>query len=188
MTPRIPEHAAREVACLFATVAQDLHRFACRLTHGDNALAEDLVQEVFKAAALKWDEVRKKDLDRQRAWLFRVLKNKEISNWRTSSRCQITPDIEEPAADPNSTHEKALHAIALDRCWAVIKAMPPNRHRVAYLRWHEAWSTDEIANFLNITPSTVRVHLKNARDELKTAVGPDVVFLETTDLEEAADE
>jgi RNA polymerase sigma-70 factor (ECF subfamily) len=177
MTRRIPESSAAEVGCLFTSVAAELSRFAATLVQGDQAGAEDLVQEVFHDAALNWDKLRQCDLGHQRAWLFRALRNKAITRWNTAKRVNIGLDSAGPSSDPDDTHDKALTSIALDRCWKVLKAMPPGRYRVAYLRWHEDWSSAEIAEHLGIVGSTVRGHLKKARDELDRAVGPDVTFL-----------
>jgi DNA-directed RNA polymerase specialized sigma24 family protein len=59
--------------------------------------------------------------------------------------------------------------------------MPPMRQRVAFLRWGEEWTCAEIAEWLGISSSTVRAHLKHARDELAVVIGPDVPFAESGD-------
>ena len=55
---RIPEDHARELADCFAACAAGLFGYACVLTRGDRALAEDLVQVTFIAAAGQWPRVR----------------------------------------------------------------------------------------------------------------------------------
>jgi RNA polymerase sigma factor (sigma-70 family) len=66
--------------------------------------------------------------------------------------------------------------MALDRALKVVKEMPPIRHRVACLRVLAGLSTAEVADLLGISQSTVRVHLKAARDTLMREVGPILPF------------
>ena len=47
---RISPHEAEELAACFTAHARDLFGYACVLTRGDRALAEDLVQAAFEAA------------------------------------------------------------------------------------------------------------------------------------------
>lgn len=178
MTRRISEEIAAEVERLFIAVAPELFCFARRIVQGDYAHAEDLVQEVFHDAALAWKILGARDVGLQRAWLFKTLKNKAISRWKADVRVIVGIDFDDGTCDGSDTHDKALNSIAVERCWEVLRGMPFARYRVAYLRWHEEWSTHEIAQFLKIKQSTIRVHLKNARDELMTVVGPDVFFVD----------
>jgi RNA polymerase sigma-70 factor, ECF subfamily len=176
VTRRIPEAVAGEVERLFTAVAPELFCFARKIVQGDYAQAEDLVQEVFHDAARAWEVLGARDVGLQRAWLFKVLKNKAISRWRSDTRATVDIDLDGIPCDVDDTCDKALKSITVERCWEVVRRMPLARHRVAYLRWHEEWSTREIAQFLKIEQSTVRVHLKNARDELIAAVGLNEFF------------
>lgn len=63
--------------------------------------------------------------------------------------------------------------------------MPQARQRIAFLKWGEEWSSAEIADLLGISPSTVRAHLKLARDELVDAVGSQATI---TDIGNDTDE
>jgi RNA polymerase sigma-70 factor (ECF subfamily) len=180
---RVPEKHVHEIADLYCQTAADLHRFACRASQGDAVAADDLVQETFHDAASTWRSLRTLTLDRQRAWLFRVLKNKAITRWRRSGRTLDIATVEGLVTDTHDTHNKVLNAIALNQCWEVLSAMSPRQFECAYLRWHEEWLTSEIATHLGISQSTVRVHLKNARDELTKSVGPEVVFLDDPDTD-----
>ncbi|SER31358.1 RNA polymerase sigma factor [Actinokineospora terrae] len=176
MSPRIPDEAAKEVAELFRYTARDLHRYAFRLNRGDAASAEDQVQDAFQAAALAWPALRPLSAGRRRAWLFAVVRNKSIDTWRKSTGVESLTETGISTA-PEDTHYRAVHLILLERCWKLLLTMPTARFRVAYLRWHESMSTREIADHLGIAPSTVRVHIKHARDEIIANIGPDVPFL-----------
>lgn len=59
--------------------------------------------------------------------------------------------------------------------------MPQVRQRVAFLKWGEEWSSAEIADLLGISQSTVRAHLKLARDELAEELGSEVSITDTGD-------
>ena len=45
------------------------------------------------------------------------------------------------------------------------------------LRWIADWEVSDIAKALSIQPSTVRVHLKHARDALRRELSADIPFL-----------
>ncbi|WUI03908.1 RNA polymerase sigma factor [Spirillospora sp. NBC_00431] len=174
------------MASLFRAESPRLFAFACALTQGDRIRADDLVQQSFQAAALAWSELCTRDGNGKRAWLYRVLRNKEIDEWRVNRRLCSENDLEDGSdlgevPDPSA---QVLDLIAMQRCLALIAAMPPVRHRVAFLRWIEEWSVAEIAEQLAIDQSTVRGHLKKARDELLTDIGPQVSFLKHSELDD----
>jgi RNA polymerase sigma-70 factor, ECF subfamily len=181
--PRIPLQLAAEVAQLYVDESAAVFRYALYLTHGDQEEAENLVQETFQEAARKWAKLRMLSREAQRAWLFTVVKNKAIDRWRVARRHHLVSDVPEHGSAP-SAEQVALSRLALDRCWEVISKMSPMQQRVAYLFWHEGWTTREIAEELGITPDTVRVHRKNARDELADAIGDEVVLFEEADDED----
>jgi RNA polymerase sigma-70 factor (ECF subfamily) len=169
---------AAEVESLVIRVADDLYRRALRNMQGDRGAAEDLVQEVFHAAVRSWGAIRERSVDEQRAWLFAVLRNKFVDHSRARQRLEPAGDL--PGVDhaADDVDQVALANIVIERCWKVIKRMPPVRHRVAVLRWGEGWTVKEIGAGLGMTASTVRGHLKRARDQLAAEVGPDLVVMD----------
>jgi RNA polymerase sigma-70 factor (ECF subfamily) len=190
MPRRIPEQTAEEVGALFTKVVHDLHRYAMTLVQGDHAAAEDLVQEAFHDVALAWPTLRDCEHGHQRAWLFTVTRNKAIRRWKAGTRVEVgTERLERQGkvTAAEDTWHKTICALTLDECRKVLERMPPTRSRVAYLRWYEQWSTREIADLLGIARSTVRVHLKTARDELAVVLGSDMLLTErATGKEEAS--
>ncbi|MDX3109417.1 RNA polymerase sigma factor [Nonomuraea angiospora] len=185
MTARIPPEIADQVGRLYTETAPALFQHACKLPQVDRAHAEDLVHITFQAAALCWDELAARDSEGRRRWLFAVLRNKAIDEWRRNWRQQPCADLPEPIHPAAEPFNQVLSTLVLRRCWSVIEQMPPMRKRVVFLRWNEQWSTREVANWLGITPDTVRGHIKNARDQLIDQVGPDVPFLD--DPEDSGD-
>ncbi|MFI0479706.1 RNA polymerase sigma factor [Actinomadura sp. 9N215] len=171
-----------DVAALFRAEAEGLFAFAwAALTQGDDEAARDLVQQTFQAAVLAWAELEVRDAEGQRRWLFRVLKNKAIDEWRKQRRVCSVDEVEADDLIDHGTLDvgrQVLCAAALQECWNVIAKMPPDRARVAHLRWGEDWSTGEIAERLGIAASTVRGHIMKARSELLLRVGPQVPFID----------
>ncbi len=55
---QIPKEVADELGECFAAYAPGLFGYACALTRGDHALADDLVQAAFMAAARQWSALR----------------------------------------------------------------------------------------------------------------------------------
>ena len=73
----IPEDHAEELGECFAAHARGLFGYACALTRGDHALADDLVQSAFVAAARQWSTMRcLRDAQRLR-WLFAMTKQRD---------------------------------------------------------------------------------------------------------------
>jgi RNA polymerase sigma-70 factor, ECF subfamily len=181
--PRVSRETAVEVALLMKDTAEMVFRRAVRATGGDRYEAEDLVQEAYQAAAAQWPQIRRWSRDRQMAWLLRIVINKAIDRWRVLGRLRVVSNLPDDLQTP-AAERVALSRVAAERCLEVIKKMPRVQRRVAYLRWHEEWTTQEIALELGIKPPTVRVHLKNARDKLLTAVGDEVFLTEDSDEQE----
>jgi RNA polymerase sigma-70 factor (ECF subfamily) len=127
------------------------------------------------------------DEESRRRWLYRVLRNKAVDQWRAGEGRRLSSEPAEamPAASLD-THHAALCSIVLQRCWDRVSRMPAVRQRVASLKWGEDWSCADIADLLGITLSTVRAHLKLARDELAAEIGPEVPFVSSADADEEA--
>ncbi|MES9536664.1 sigma-70 family RNA polymerase sigma factor [Actinomadura sp. NPDC000600] len=189
MTVPIPPEVADQVGELYVETASDLLGYARTLPQVDRAHAEDLVHMAFQEAALCWRKLAGRDLEGRRRWLFTVLRNKAIDEWRKNRRQHPSADLAgfgRPAAEP---FNQVLSALALQRCWLAIEQMPPMRQKVAFLRWSEEWSTGEIAEWLGIAPASVRGHLKVARDGLVEQVGSDIPFLDDPeDIDDSGDD
>lgn len=184
MSRRISRESAAEVERLFVDVSAALFSYACTLPGIDRQAADDLVQEAFHDVALSWEKLANRDPGGRRQWLFRVVRNKAVDQWRKNGRCEPSGDLVGPrSADPDAT-DRIVCADALERCWSAVRAMPPMRQKVAFLRWNEDWSVTEIAEWLGIAQATVRGHLKEARDELIVQVGAQVLFIGDSETDE----
>jgi RNA polymerase sigma-70 factor, ECF subfamily len=175
---RISPHDAEELAGCFTEYAGSLFGYACVLTRGDRALAEDLVQAVFEAAARAWQLLRGLAEEQRGSWLHRTLANMAASSFRREAALRDRlPRIEvryrKTPADPV---EQAFSAIVLDRCWRIIQHLPDRQHAVALLRWQLDMKEREIAAVLGMAEKTVSAHLHRVRRKLIAQLGPDHPF------------
>ena len=171
---KIPKDDAEEVADCFAAHAQGLFGYACILTRGDRALADDLVQSAFMAAARQWPAMRCLREAQRVRWLQTTVSHQAISMFRRNkARRENLPRLEAAyRAPPPDTHAAAMSGIALERCWRAIQALPPQQHAVAVMRWLLAMTNTEIAAALGIADGTVAAHLSAVRGKLRTGLGP----------------
>ncbi len=170
----IPKDHAEELGECFAAHARGLFGYACALTRGDHALADDLVQSTFIAAARQWAIMRcLRDAQRLR-WLHTTVGNLAISGFRRNEAFgNRLPRLEAASRPPPAdTHAQAISGIALERCWRIIQALPPQQHVVAVMRWLLGMSNTEIAAALDIADGTVAAHLSAVRGKLKAGLGP----------------
>jgi len=115
-----PRDAAELEAC-FAAHARDLFGLACAPARGDRALAGDLVQAAFEAAARAWPALRCLAEQQRRSWLHSTLANIAVSGFRREAVLRDPlPRIEiryrKTADDPPG---QACSSIALERCWRI---------------------------------------------------------------------
>jgi RNA polymerase sigma factor (sigma-70 family) len=194
---RITPHDAAELAACFQAHASRLFGHACVLARGDQALADDLVQATFEAAARVWQTLRGLAEEQLQGWLRSTLANIAAGGFGGEAafrdrRPQIEARYRDTQADPSEqapseqapseqapseqAPSEALSAIALERCWQIIREMPKGQHVVAVLRWQLGMKEAEIAAVLSIAESTVSAQLHQARRKLIEQLGPDHPF------------
>jgi RNA polymerase sigma-70 factor (ECF subfamily) len=170
---QLSQSEADELACCFRANSRALFTFACVVTRGDRALAEDLVQQAFQAAAMGWPSLRDKDKKELRSWLRGTLHKLAVSEFRRNDlarrkQSQIEQRLRGPEPD---TDRDACTAIALERCWEIINAMPERQHQIALMYWYLDMKQVEIAEELGIAPGTVAAQLHGARKKLLAGLG-----------------
>lgn len=139
-----------------------LRRYARALT-GDNAAADDLVQDTLERGGNKLHLWRAgTDL---RAWLFTVMHNCFLNQHRATRRVQMLPldaidDHESTAAGPED------FAMVHDVLTAVARLKPEYRE-VLLLVVLEQMSYEEVARTLRIPCGTVMSRLARAREQLR---------------------
>jgi RNA polymerase sigma-70 factor (ECF subfamily) len=128
---------------------------------GAGDAAEDIAQEAMARTLARWRRVRKGTNPAGYVYTtaFRLLQ-------RHQRRAQPadTERGRSVAGPEGATVTNIVLAQALD-------SMPPARRAVAALCISLGWTTDEAAAALGIAPSTVRVQLHRAREDLHRALG-----------------
>jgi RNA polymerase sigma factor (sigma-70 family) len=175
---RICPRDAGELAACFAAHAVGLFGYACVLGRGDRALADDLVQAAFEAAAREWGILRCLAEEQRRAWLRTTVANIAVSGFRREAAWRDRlPRIEARYRKaPVDLPALAFSSIVLERCWQIIQDMPDRQHAVAALRWQQGMKQAEIAAALGMTEKTVSAHLSQARRRLIAQLGRDYPF------------
>ena len=175
---KISPHEAQELDGCFRAEARYLFGRACTLTRGDQALAQDLVQGAFEAAARAWRALRVLPEEQRRGWLYRTLANIAVTGFRREAAFRDRlPRIEARYREiPVDPLEQVFSTITLERCWQVIRDLPEQQHAVALLRWGLDMKEREIAAVLDMAEKTVSVHLHRVRHKLLQQLGADYPF------------
>ena len=170
---RFSPHEAQELEACFRAHARNLFGLACVLARGDRALADDLVQAAFEAAARVLADAARPGRGAAPQLAVPDLANIAVSGFRREAAFRDRlPRIEslyrKIQADPL---EQAFSSIMLERCWQVIRGLPERQHAVALLRWGLDMKEAEIAAVLGIAEKTVSVHLSRVRRKLIQQLG-----------------
>ena len=145
-----------ELTRLVHTHESELLRFAVTLL-GDEALAQDAVQDAFNALSGCFFVPRN-----PRAWLYRVTKNKALNILRSRRKLHFTCDMPE-VCDHVNVPEKDMELS--DRESVLKKAvseLPPGQRAVLVLRFYENMSYGEIARCMGVSSGTVASQLHDA--------------------------
>ncbi|WP_040407625.1 sigma-70 family RNA polymerase sigma factor [Amycolatopsis nigrescens] len=132
--------------------AAALWSYALKLTGGDRARAEDVVQETLLRA---WRHPRVLDQSEgsARAWLFTVARRITIDGWRSAAvRSEVSTDLTPEIPLPDGT-ERALQG------WLVAEALGElsSAHReVLVLCYFHGFSVAEAAGRLGVAEGTVK--------------------------------
>jgi RNA polymerase sigma factor (sigma-70 family) len=145
-------------------VKNKLYRFALRIT-GDNAEAEDVVQEVFIKAWQRLNDLP--NIQNAEAWCMTVTKNLALDRLRSKHR--KTEEIGEilQLTDCNSTPYET-DMVQKIRNW--MKDLPEKQQLVMHLRDIEDKTYDEIATILEMPMPQVKVNLHRARTAIRERI------------------
>lgn len=158
----------------FLPILRALYNFAYRLTlDGDDA--RDLVQETYLRAYRSIDSFRKGT--NAKAWLFRILKNNFINDYRRKRREPVKVDYQDVESSYNaeeggrSMSEElrvdTLRNLMGDEISNALNALDEDFRTVIILCDLEDFKYEEIAEIMDIPIGTVRSRLHRARNLLK---------------------
>lgn len=127
---------------------------------GSDVDADDVVQDAFLTAWRRLGDLQ--DPARLRPWLLRIVSNKSIDRLRARrDHDDVDPAVHEATTPPP---ERVVEArLQLDAVWRAVDRLPLEQRRCWLLRETAGWSYAEIAEALDLTPSTVRGQLARAR-------------------------
>ena len=137
-----------------------VYRLACART-GNRADADDVYQEVF--LKLFTSNPNFESEEHRKAWLIRTTIHVSVNLLKSAWRRRVLP-AEELFGAASIPAESSQDAEALRRA---LGRMPEKIRVVLYLFYYEEMSTEQIAQVLQVKPSTVRSRLKRRRDKLK---------------------
>lgn len=176
MTDRIESKGKRKSFEAEALPHMDaLYRTALRMTKNSND-AEDLVQETFVKAYRFWDKFETGS--NCRAWLFKIMTNIFINDYRAKSRAPQSVDVDDIdngylynyLADSKSDQnpEEQLFAKLLDDdVKRAIEELPDDFRVVVVLSFLEGFSYQEIAEIADLQLGTVKSRLHRGRKLLQ---------------------
>lgn len=154
--------------------ADALYNFAYHLTYNEDD-ANDLVQEAY-LKAYKYIHNYQPGTN-AKAWLFRILKNTFINDYRKSSKLPDTIDYQElvdihmedeiVASYQNDLRDDIFNGTMGDEISAALNSLPVDFKTVILLCDIEEFSYEEISKILEIPIGTVRSRLHRARNVLK---------------------
>lgn len=144
---------------LYQKYSRDVYRFALYLS-GDSARAEDLTSEAFLRL---WAAPAPAHLDTVKSYLFAIVRNLYVQNWRTERR--EAPLTDSAAILPSI--EQTLDAKSeLARVLAALSELEPLERAALLLRSEQQMAYEDIARLLEISSVSARVKVHRARQKL----------------------
>jgi RNA polymerase sigma-70 factor (ECF subfamily) len=155
-----------------------LYRTALRMTRNEGE-AEDLVQETLLKAYRFWDKFE--EGSNCRAWLFKIMTNIFINNYRAKSRMPQVIDLEDvdddflfgqlSALGPSDNPEQHFFAKVFDDdVKKAVEELPEDFRMVVVLSFLEGFSYQEIAEIAGLQIGTVKSRLHRGRKLLQKAL------------------
>jgi len=151
-----------------------LYNFAHRLTFNEDD-ANDLVQETYMKAYRFFDSYEKGT--NAKAWLFRILKNSFINDFRKKSKQPAKVDYQEVETFYNSEDTPQNHTVDLrvesvqdmmgDEITNALNSLAVDFRSIIILSDLEGFTYEELSKILDIPIGTVRSRLHRARNLLK---------------------
>ncbi|HEY7010418.1 MAG TPA: sigma-70 family RNA polymerase sigma factor [Jatrophihabitantaceae bacterium] len=150
--------------------ASALWAYVVRLTRGDRAKAQDVVQETL-LRAWRTPAVLDQRHGSARGWLYTVARRIVIDDWR-SARTRpevVTDDVPEPvAANPDAIAQRVVDR---DLVVAALRTLSDEHRAVVLETYFRGSSVAEAAAALGIPPGTVKSRLHYALRALRTTMG-----------------
>ncbi|HSJ26623.1 MAG TPA: sigma-70 family RNA polymerase sigma factor [Acidimicrobiia bacterium] len=132
---------------------------------GSRSGAEDLAQEALMVAHAQWERVSV--MDRPDAWVRRVASNMAVSQYR--KRIAELKAVTRLAGQRQGVIEPLEPRD--DEFWRAVRSLPRNQATAVALHYLEDRPVSDIAEVLDCSPSTAKVHLHRGRKALAEKLG-----------------
>ena len=129
------------------------------------AIAEDVAQEAMLVALRRWTYVSR--LEHPEAWIRRTCANLAVSQFRRRL-VEVRVQTRLWSRSPGFTPEPAV-----DEFWTLVRQLPRRQAQVVALHYLYDLGVVEIADTLEMSVGSVKVHLSRARASLRRALSPD---------------
>lgn len=152
---------------IFRRLSESVFRFVCGMVQ-DDALAHDITQDTF---ATLWEmRDRMDEVDALRPYVFQMARNRVYNRQRDAQtrrdHDEDLRELHESASPPSPAHDADASVLrALLETW--IDELPDRQQEALCLRRQEYLSHDEIAEVMDISPSTVNNHIVRAMKHLR---------------------
>jgi RNA polymerase sigma-70 factor (ECF subfamily) len=164
---RLADDDAEAFETIFRRLSEPIFRYVCGMV-SDTSRAHDLTQDTF--AKLWTARDRMDSVDSLRAYVFRMARNRVYNQQRDArTRRENRNQLREsaPHGSPPAP-DQALDADLLrERLRRWIDDLPDRQREALTLRRQQDLSHDEIADIMDIAPSTVNNHIVRALDHLR---------------------
>ncbi len=153
---------------LIDTHYRSLYRYAYRLS-GSAADADDLVQETFSKALPRLATLR--EVERAKAWLFRILRNAYLYRIRNEKRDRYIP-VEN--LDEFSVPESTVPAVDSAVLQEALNELDESFRTPLILFYFEEFSYRDIADQMDLPIGTVMSRLARAKNFLRSKLAPGI--------------
>ena len=137
----------------------------CAMMLRDDAAAEDAVQETFVKVWRALPQFRRECSEK--SWLMRIAMNtcRDMTRtaWFRHTDRRVTPEELQLPAQEEASREEDREELA-----QAIMKLPRKYRDVLLLYYYQDMNQEEVAQALNISPSTESKRLTHARDKLRT--------------------
>ncbi|WP_332316681.1 RNA polymerase sigma factor [Salinibacter sp.] len=167
MRARLANDDTEAFEAIFRRLSEPVFRYVCGMV-SDESLAHDLTQDTF--AKLWTARDRMASVDSLRAYVFRMARNRVYNQQRDARTRRKNRDQLREAALHGSppAPDQALDADLLrDHLQDWIENLPDRQREALTLRRQQDLGHDEIADLMDIAPSTVNNHIARALKQLR---------------------
>ena len=140
------------------------------LVTGNEADAQDAVQDALSRALTRWDRIVL--ADDPDAYVRRMVLNAHTSAWRRFRRNESPVALVRTDDALERTDPEAVGLAHLDhvRVWSACRALPHDQRVAVVLRFYEQLSYAEIATLTEVAEATARSRVHRALDRLRGAL------------------